>query len=51
VSLPTVSHEVQSGVESYLRQTGGLEARRVNVEIRQVAYDDGRETPKEPHRP
>lgn len=50
VPLPTVSHEVQSGVESYLRQTGGLDARRVNVEIRQVAHDEARESPREPDR-
>src|SRR5690625_1897939 len=31
VSLPTVSHEVQTGVESYLKQTSGLTAHRVNV--------------------
>lgn len=42
VSLPTVSHDVQSGVESYLKQTSGLKAHRVNVEIRQVAEDEAR---------
>lgn len=42
VSLPTVSHEVQTGVESYLKQTSGLKAHRVNVEIRQVAEDEAR---------
>ena len=40
VSLPTVSHEVQSGVERYLRETTGFTAQRVNVEIRQVVSDE-----------
>lgn len=42
VRLPDVANAVQTGVESYLRETGGLEARKVNVEIRHVAGDEKR---------